>query len=75
MKPTLPPPRPVIHVIAAILAIGVALGLLGSVAMLFQRDGVPLEPSVVTARAGVDHVVGERHDACAGEWHVATGSL
>lgn len=75
MKPTLPSSRPVIHAIAGVLAIGVALGLLSSVATLFQRDGMPLEARVVAARAGVDHAAGERHDTCAGEWRVATGSL
>ena len=75
MKPILPTARPLTHVIAATLACIVAFALLGGVATLFQRDGIPLERLVVTEHACAGLVDFSQREACKRRWPAATRAL
>ena len=60
------PPRssPLSVIAAAALAAFIAIGLLASVAVLFQLDGVPLEHLVRAERACTQHHFVSERDAC-----------
>lgn len=75
MKRAFPPSRPLAHAFAAALAAGVAFALLSSVVMLFQHDGMPLAPRVLTNRACSDRPVDARRSACDAQWRAAAGTL
>ena len=60
------PPRssPLSVIAAAALATFIAIGLLASVATLFQLDGAPLELLVRAERACTQHLYVSERDAC-----------
>ncbi|MGE5667486.1 MAG: hypothetical protein ACM338_04760 [Betaproteobacteria bacterium] len=49
---------------AAALAVLIAIGLLGSVAGIFQRDGAPFEQLVVAERACANHSFVSERETC-----------
>lgn len=51
-------------VAAAALAVLIAIGLLGSVAGLFQRDGAPFEQLVIAERACANHSFVSDRETC-----------
>lgn len=59
-----PRSSPLLVVAAAALAAFVTVGLLASVAALFQREGAPLELLVRAERACTQHVHVSERDAC-----------
>jgi len=67
-KPSFPPPSSFSATVAAALATVVAIGLLTSVALLFQRDGRPLEQWAAAERACVQRVYVSEREACMREW-------
>jgi len=70
-KPTLPRSSSISSTVAAALATFIAIGLLTSVAFLFQRDGSPLEQLAAAERACTQHVYVSEREACMREWLVA----
>jgi hypothetical protein len=63
-KPSLPR-RPVgTTVAAAVLSILIAIGLLTSVAAMFQHDGAPLEHVVIAERACSEYAFVSERESC-----------
>ena len=52
------------HFAAAALSAFVAISLLGGVALLFQKDGAPMERWVAAERECAQHVYVSERDAC-----------
>lgn len=67
-KPTFARPSSLSTTVAAALATFVALGLLTSVALLFQRDGTPLERFAAAERACTRYVYVSERQACMRQW-------
>jgi hypothetical protein len=63
-RPVLPRRPAATTFIAAALAALVAIGLLGTVAGLFQRDGAPLEQLAVAERACADRAFVSEREVC-----------
>ena len=61
-------PRPVQTIAAAAVATVVALGILWSVATLFQSRGAPLERLVGAERACASHAYVSDREACMKQW-------
>jgi len=72
---TLPSPNPVTHFIAATMATIIAIGLLASVATLFQRDGLPMRRLLLAERACSEYRYVSERDACMRQWLAATRTL
>lgn len=53
---------------AAVLATVIAVGILSAVAIMFQRDGKPLQRVAAAARACVHHNYQSERQACMKEW-------
>lgn len=63
-KPTLARPRAATLAAAAFLSALIGIGLLGSVAGLFQSRGVPMAEHATASRACADHAYVSDRDAC-----------
>ena len=63
-RSTLARPNVVTTIAAAALAVLIAIGLLGSVAGLFQRDGAPFEQLVIAERACANHSFVSDRETC-----------
>jgi hypothetical protein len=63
-KPTFPRSYSFSITIAATLATLIAIGLLTAVAILFQRDGKPLEQLAAAERACTQHVYLSERESC-----------
>jgi hypothetical protein len=63
-KPVFPRRHVGTTLVAATLAAVIAIGLLGGIAGLFQRDGVPLEQLVVAEHACADHAFVSEREIC-----------
>ena len=61
---TLARPDVVTTIAAAALAVLIAIGLLGSVAGLFQSDGAPFQQLVIAERACADHRFVSERETC-----------
>lgn len=61
---TLARPNVVTTIAVAALAVLIAIGLLGSVAGLFQRDGAPFEQLVIAERACANHGFVSERETC-----------
>ncbi len=61
---TLARPNVVTTIAAAALAVLIAIGLLGSVAGLFQSDGAPFEQLVIAERACANHSFVSERETC-----------
>lgn len=68
VKPTLPPPNPATHFIAAALAGIITIGVFASVTALLQRDGRPMERLAAAERACMGHAYVSEREACMREW-------
>jgi hypothetical protein len=71
---TVPQPSSFSTTIIAAVAAFIALGVLSSVAFLFQRDGAPMERLVAAEHACSQHVYISERQACVREWLVAAQS-
>ena len=60
--------------VTATLAAAIAIGLLSAVAILFQRDGVPLAHFVAAERACSLHAYVSDRESCVREWLAASPS-
>jgi hypothetical protein len=67
-KPTFARSSSLSTTVAAALATFIAIGLLTSVAFLFQRDGAPLEHVAAAERACMQPVYVSEREACMREW-------
>jgi len=72
VSPTFARPSSLAITVAAALAVFIAVGLLTSVAFMFQRDGAPLEQLAAAERACTPHVYVSEREACMREWLAAT---
>ena len=63
-KPVLARPHVVTTVVAATLSAVIAIGLLISVAWLFQRDGVPFEQVVTAEHACTNYAFVSERETC-----------
>jgi hypothetical protein len=70
-KPTLPRSYSISISVAAALATLIAIGLLTTVAYLFQRDGKPLEQLATAERACTQHVYVSERESCMRDWLAA----
>lgn len=70
-KPSLPQSSPLATITIAAVAAFVAIGIVSTVAFVFQRDGTPLEQLVAAERACIHHAYVSEREACMREW-VAT---
>ncbi len=73
-KPTLPRLSSLSITFAAAVATFIAIGLLTSVAFLFQHDGVPMGQLAAAERACTQNVYVSEREACMGEWLAARAS-
>jgi hypothetical protein len=69
--PTFARPSSLAMPVAAALATFIAVGLLTSVAFLFQRDGAPIERLAAAERACTQHIYVSEREACMREWLAA----
>jgi hypothetical protein len=70
-KPIFPCRSALSITVAAALATFIAIGLLTTVAFLFQRDGAPMEQLAAAERACTKHVYVSEREACMSEWLAA----
>lgn len=70
-KPTILRSSSLSITVAAVLATFIAIGLLSAVALLFQRDGAPMEQLVAAEHACTQHVYVSEREACMREWLAA----
>ena len=63
-KPTLTGPHVVTTIIAAALSSFIAIGLLGAVVGLFERDGTPFEQVVIAEHACANYAFVSEREAC-----------
>jgi hypothetical protein len=70
-KPTFATPLSLSITVAAALATLVAIGILTAVALLFQRDGKPLEQVVAAERACATQPYVSEREVCMREWLAA----
>jgi hypothetical protein len=63
-KPKLARPHVVTTLVAAMLSILIAIGLLTAVTGLFQRDGAPFEQVVIAEHACADYAFVSEREAC-----------
>jgi hypothetical protein len=63
-KPTLTRPHVVTTIIAAALSSFIAIGLLGAVVGLFERDGTPFEQVVIAEHACANYAFVSEREAC-----------
>ncbi|MEP6941692.1 MAG: hypothetical protein ABI981_02080 [Betaproteobacteria bacterium] len=71
-KSTFASPSSLSITVAAALATVIAIGLLTAVAILFQRDGAPMEKLAAAERACTQHVYVSEREACMREWLAAS---
>jgi hypothetical protein len=67
-KPAFPLSNSFSIAIAATLATLITIGVLTAVAILFQRDGKPLEQLAAAQRACMRHVYLSERESCMREW-------
>ena len=65
-KPTLDRPC-IVTVAVAALSTMIAIGILGGVALLFQKDGAPMEKLIAAERACAGHAYVSEREACTRE--------
>ena len=70
-RPTFPRRSPLSITVSAALATFIAIGLLTTVAFLFQRDGRPFEQLAAAEHACTQHVYVSEREACVREWLAA----
>jgi len=70
-KPTFPRPSSLSITVSAALATFIAIGLLTGVALLFQRDGVPMGQLAAAEGACSQSVYVSDREACMREWLAA----
>jgi hypothetical protein len=63
-RPTLPRRPAAASFVSAVLAALIAIGVLGAIVGLFQRDGIPFEQVVAAERACAGHAYASARDAC-----------
>jgi hypothetical protein len=63
-KPVLADPHVATTIVAAALSVFIAIGLLGAVAGLFQRDGTPLAQVVIAEHACADYAFVSERETC-----------
>ena len=66
--PTFATQSPIATVAASVLATVIALGILSTLAIMFQRDGKPLERLAAAERACVHYSYLSERQACMNEW-------
>ena len=73
-KPTFPQPSSLSTTVIAAAAAFIAVGILSSVAFLFQRDGAPMERLVAAEHACRQHAYVSEREVCMREWLVVAQS-
>lgn len=63
-RPALPPRRPIASLVSAAVAVVISIGLMGSVAALFQCDGKPVEKFFVAQHSCADRAQAALGDEC-----------
>jgi hypothetical protein len=72
-KPAIPQPSSLAITVGAALAAVIAIGLLTSVAFLFQRDGAPMAQLAAAERACAQLAYVSEREICIRQW-IATAS-
>lgn len=67
-KPSLPQSSPLVTISIAALAAFIAVGIVGGIAFVFQRDGAPLQQLVAAERACVHHRFVSEREGCVRDW-------
>ena len=70
-RPTFPRTSSFAITITAALATLIAVGLLTTIAFMFQRDGKPMEQLAAAERACIQRVYVSEREACMREWLAA----